>query len=100
MARVWLQCPNVASIKDDSRVIRHGKFFQRLGRKFFLKAMRVSEASDTLDFSQKLAIRRRFDELSRANTTGLILTERQAVPLLGIAAQSGLQVLVEFSVTA
>ena len=100
MARVWLCGHFVTSTPDSSKVIPHGKFFRRFGRKFFLKGMRVAETGDTLDFNQKLAMRKRFDELSRAHTTGLILTERQAPSLLGIAGQVGLQALVEFSVTA
>src|SRR5713101_3895040 len=84
--------------KADSKVISRGKFFSRLDRKFFFKAMRLDAIGDSFDFNQKLALRRRFDEISKAHTTGLILKEAQAEPLLGIAAQSSLQALVELAV--
>ena len=87
-------------VKTRSKVTPHGKFFSRLGYKFFFKGMRFDQSGDTLDFPQKLAIRHRFEELSRAHTTGLILGEKHATSLLGIAAQAGFQVLVEFVVTA
>jgi glycosyltransferase involved in cell wall biosynthesis len=84
--------------KPDSKVVSRGKFLSRLDRKFFFKAMRLNDRGDSFDFNQKLALRRRFDDLGKAHTTGLILKESQAEPLLGIAAQSGLQVLVEVAV--
>jgi GT2 family glycosyltransferase len=61
--------------------------------------MRFDPSGDAMDFPQKLAIRRRFEELDRGHTTGLILGDKHATSLLGIAAQAGLQVLVEFIVT-
>jgi glycosyltransferase involved in cell wall biosynthesis len=72
-----------------------GKFFSCRGNKFFFKAMRVDGIDDLLDFNQKLALRKRFDELREAHTTGLILAARQAEPMLGLAAQAGLHALVE-----
>ncbi|MGH7877954.1 MAG: glycosyltransferase, partial [Candidatus Binataceae bacterium] len=62
--------------------------------------MRIADVGYALDFHQKLALHKRLGELAQARTTGLILTEQQAAPLIGIAAQNGLQVFVEFSVTA
>lgn len=85
--------------KTSAKVTRHGKFFSRHGQKFYFKAMRFTHAGDTPDWPRKLAIRQRFEELSRGHTTGLILLERQAEALLGIAAQAGLQAMVELSVT-
>jgi O-antigen biosynthesis protein len=74
---------------------KSGKFFSQLGHKFFLKAMRVEPVDDVADFDRKLTLRKRFDELKRAHTTGVILPESQAEPLLGVAALAGLQALVE-----
>ena len=88
----------VMRTRSDSKVGASGKFLSRCGRKFFFKAMRLDDGCDSFDFNQKLALRRRFDQLSKAHTTGLILREREAEPVLGIAAQSGLQALVEFAV--
>ena len=85
--------------KTSAKVTSHGKFFSRFGQKFFFKAMRFAQSGDALDFPQKLAIRQRFEELSRGHTTGLILVEQQAEAILGIAAQAGLQVMVELPVT-
>ena len=76
----------------------HGKFFSRRGQKFFFKAMRLPDVSATLDFGQKLKIRKRLDDLKAAHTTGLVLTEAQAQPLLDLAAQSGLSAIVELSI--
>ena len=84
--------------RSENRVNARGKFFNRFDRKFFFKAMRLDVPGDSFDFQQKLALRRRFDELAKAHTTGLVLTEQQAEPLLGLAAQTGLQAMVEFSV--
>ncbi len=84
----------------DSRVRASGKFFSRFGRKFFFKAMRLDDYGDSLDFGTKLNLRRRLDDLSNAHTTGLILKEKQADSVLGIAAQAGLPALVEIAVPA
>ena len=76
-------------------ISKSGKFFSQLGHKFFLKAMRVEVVTELEDFDRKLTLRKRFDELKRAHTTGVILPESQAEPMLGLAAQAGLQALVE-----
>src|SRR5690242_21707765 len=57
--------------------------------------MRLADVDGSLDFSQKLALRKRLDELAAAHTTGLVLTEEQSEPVLGLAGQSGLYALVE-----
>jgi O-antigen biosynthesis protein len=78
-----------------------GKFLRRLDQKFFFKAMRlhVLEAPpQSLDFAGKVALRKRLDDLKAGHTTGLILTEAQAEPVLGVAAQSGLYALMEIEV--
>ncbi|MGH7931588.1 MAG: glycosyltransferase, partial [Candidatus Binataceae bacterium] len=51
-----------------------------------------------LDFNQKVALRKRLQDLKAAHTTGLILTAEQAEPVLGLAAQARLDVLVELEV--
>ena len=57
--------------------------------------MRLTDVDSSLDFAQKLALRKRLDELAAAHTTGLVLTEEQAEPVLGLAGQAGLYSLVE-----
>ena len=78
-----------------------GKFLRRLDQKFFFKAMRLPELGtplESLDFAGKIAMRKRLDELKAGHTTGLILTETQAEPVLDVAAQSGLYALMEVEV--
>ena len=95
MAWLWLWSLVVIPDRSDTRVKASGKFFSRSGRKFFFKAMRLDDCGDSLDFSAKLSLRRHLDELNNAHTTGLILKEGQAEPVLGIAAQVGLPAMVE-----
>jgi O-antigen biosynthesis protein len=76
-------------------ITAQAKFFSRSGQKFFFKAMRLPEVGPSLDFSQKLALRRRFEELKLAHTTGLVVTEAQAQPVLDIAAQAGVAAMLE-----
>src|SRR5258708_37634284 len=83
----------------EQTVTAHGKFLSRAGQKFFFKAMRLPDVSATLDFSQKLKLRKRLDDLKTAHTTGLILSEAQAQPCLDLAAQSGLGAIVEVLIT-
>ena len=71
------------------------KFFSRSGQKFFFKAMRLPSVGASLDFSQKLALRHRLEELKLAHTTGLIVTEAQSQPVLDIAAQAGIPAMLE-----
>jgi len=99
MARLWL-CTDPAMITDQPLppIEPEGKFLRRLDQKFFFKAMRLhglEAAPEFLDFAGKVALRKRLDELKAAYTTGLILTETQAEPVLGIAAQSGLYALMK-----
>ena len=90
----------IANTSDSaSSVHTHGKFFSKAGQKFFLKAMRLPEVGGTLDFEQKVALCRRFDELKSLHTTGLILTEAQANPVLDLAGQVGLLAMIELAVT-
>ena len=77
-----------------------GKFFSRSGQKFFWKAMRLPDVSATLNFGEKLELRRRLDELKLAHTTGLVLTEAQTGSILDIAAQAGLVAMVELAIDA
>jgi hypothetical protein len=81
-------------------ITTHGKFLSRAGQKFFFKAMRLPDVSATLDFGQKLKLRKRLDDLKTAHTTGLILSEAQAQPCLDLAAQSGLVAIVELRITS
>ena len=84
----------------EQTVTAHGKFLSRAGQKFFFKAMRLPDVSATLDFSQKLKLRKRLDDLKTAHTTGLLLSEAQAQPCLDLAAQSGLVAIVELRITS
>src|ERR1700679_789616 len=85
---------------SSQRVTPHGKFLSRAGQKFFFKAMRLADVSGSLDFGQKLKLRKRLDDLKTAHTTGLVLTEAQSQPCLDIAAQSGLVAMIELRITA
>ena len=81
-------------------VTAHGKFLSRAGQKFFFKAMRLSDVGGSLDFSQKLKLRKRLDDLKTSHTTGLVLTEAQSQPCLDLAAQAGLVAMLELTVTS
>jgi GT2 family glycosyltransferase len=99
MARDWLKISSVSSISDAPSTIRtHGKFLSRDGGKFLLKAMRLPGIDGALDLSEKLALRRRLDELVAANVNTLILTEAQAETVLGVAGQAGLYAIVEITI--
>lgn len=82
----------------ESQLIIKGKFFDRHGRKFFFKAMRLESGGESLDFERKLALHYRLDELARHHTTGLVLSEAQADSITAIAAQAGLHALVEIQI--
>ncbi|HEX4210026.1 MAG TPA: glycosyltransferase, partial [Candidatus Binataceae bacterium] len=117
MAQLWLQ-PLLAMITDQPlpHIESNGKFLRRLEQKFFFKAMRLPDlelsperpalheveaapqVKGHLSFASQIALHKRLDELKAAHTTGLILTETQAEPVLDIAAQSGLYALVEINV--
>src|SRR5215813_9349373 len=107
MAQLWLAFPHrdrrpPMQMRSPSGS-RHplsvnGKFLSRGGQKFFLKAMRLTDVGATLDLSQKLKLRRRFDDLVQAHATGLILNEAQASPVLDIAAAAGLVAIVELAI--
>jgi glycosyltransferase involved in cell wall biosynthesis len=75
-----------------------GKFISRDGAKLLLKAMRLAGVEGKLDLSEKLALRRRLDELASANLNTLILTAEQAESVLGVAGQAGLHALVEIGI--
>jgi glycosyltransferase involved in cell wall biosynthesis len=85
----------VTSAEKLQAIVPSGKFFSRLGQKFFFKGMRFEGAGNSPDFSDLIALRKRFDDLREGHATGLILNEKNAEPLLGLAAQSGLHALME-----
>ena len=80
------------------RVMADAKFFSRSGHKFFLAATRLESFGTTLDFNEKLKLRRRLEDLKAAHTTGLVLTEGQSQPALDIVAAAGMVALVELTV--
>jgi GT2 family glycosyltransferase len=89
----------VSSISPSLRPIRiHGKFLSRNGEKFLVKAMRLPGVGSALDLTEKLALRRRLDELAAANVTALILSDGQAETVLGVAGQAGLYAMVEITI--
>ncbi len=99
MARDWLSIPDVSSILPSLRPVRiHGKFLSRDGEKFLVKAMRLPGVGSALDLTEKLALRRRLDELAAANVTALILSDGQAETVLGVAGQAGLYAMVEITI--
>ena len=79
-------------------VSAHGKFLRRARGKFLLKAMRLPGVAGALDFSEKLTLRKRLDELAAAHVNALILTEAQAETVLGLAGQAGLCAMVEIAI--
>ncbi len=90
----------LTSTCSSQRVTPHGKFLSRAGQKFFFKAMRLADVSGSLDFAQKLKLRKRLDDLRASHTTGLVLTEANSQPCLDIAAQSGLVAMIELRIMA
>lgn len=84
-------------ISGVSTVRVHGKFISRDGGKFPLTATRLPGIEGALDLSEKLALRKRLDELAAANLNTLILTAAQAESVLGVAGQAGLHALVEIA---
>ncbi|HXW85618.1 MAG TPA: glycosyltransferase [Candidatus Binataceae bacterium] len=83
---------------SSSEVSAHGKFFSRSGRKFFFKGMRLPDLAGELPFAEKIKLRRRFDDLKLAHSTGLLLSESQVPAILDIAAQAGLPAIVELTI--
>jgi glycosyltransferase involved in cell wall biosynthesis len=79
-------------------VLTYGKFFSRAGRKFFFKAVRPEPSSHGLDLDQSLKLYNRLKELKEAHTTGLVVAEAEAAPMLDLAAKAGLFAMVEISV--
>ncbi|HEX3408714.1 MAG TPA: glycosyltransferase family 2 protein [Candidatus Binataceae bacterium] len=101
MARDWLTSLDVsASFDIPESVHARGKFLSRNGAKFLLKATRLPDVEGALDLSEKLALRRRLDELAAVNVNTLIVTEAQAEAVLGVAGQAGVQALVEIAINA
>ncbi|HJU29406.1 MAG TPA: glycosyltransferase family A protein, partial [Candidatus Binataceae bacterium] len=95
MAHVSLCCHRVTPLEKLPAIAPNGKFFSRLDQKFFFKGMRFDAAGTSTSFSDLVAVRKRFDDLREGHTTGLILNERNADPLLDLAAQSGLHAIME-----
>lgn len=62
--------------------------------------MRLPEVGTTLDLSEKLALRRRLEELAAANINTVILTAAQAETGLSLASQAGLYAMVEIAIDA
>jgi hypothetical protein len=79
-------------------VAAHAKFFSRSGRKFFLTATRLDGFGTTLDFNEKLKLRRRLEAFKAAHTTGLILTEGQSQPALDVVAAAGMVAIVDLAI--
>ena len=50
-------------------VLAHGEFFLRAGAPFLLMGMRVPELRSTLDFTGKVKLRSRLEELKAATPT-------------------------------
>src|SRR5260370_6686394 len=90
----------LTNLGPDQRITAHGKFLSRAGQQFFFQAMRLPDVSATVDFGQKLKLRKRLDDLKTAHTTGLVLSEAQAQPCLDLASQSGLVAMVELRLTS
>ena len=76
-------------------VAPHGKFLSRAGSKFFLKGMRLDLKNQTSDFTAKVELRARLQQLKAGHTTAVILKESEADWATDIAAATGLHTLVE-----
>lgn len=80
-----------------SPIAPSGKFFSRLGQKFFFKGMRF-DAGPAASFSDLIALRKRLGDLREGHTTGLVISEKGAETALDLAAQAGLHAIVEIEV--
>ncbi len=89
---------STASVPSSVPVSANGKFFSRNAEKFFFKGMRMGRTPAVLDFTEKLKLHNRLDDLRAGYTTGLILDEGQAHQVLDLASQAGLPSLVEIRV--
>jgi glycosyltransferase involved in cell wall biosynthesis len=75
-----------------------GKFFRRGEDKFFFKATRFRPASKPLALEEKLATRKRLEELYEAHTTAVVIADDEAEVLWDLVAQAGLYALLEVKI--
>ena len=82
-----------------SEIATHGKFFVSQHKRFFFKAIRLEEISAApLDFKDKLALRKRLEELKAGHASGIVLRLANAEVALDIAEQLGLSTIIELPV--
>jgi glycosyltransferase involved in cell wall biosynthesis len=82
-------------------VTTHGKFLNRAGSKFFLKAMRLDAKTPAVDnFNAAIELRSRLAQLQAGNTTAVIVKSDDADKAIGIAASMGLYTVVEIELDA
>ncbi len=79
-------------------ITAHGKFLNRAGSKFFLKAMRLDTLPAADDFSAKVELRARLRQLEAAHTTAVIVKSGGASTAVDLAAANGLHTLVEIPI--
>ncbi len=77
-----------------------GKYLRRDGEKFILAAARVPAITEPIDFNLKLGISRRMHELRMAGINAVIIGQRPAEAMAGIAGHAGLCALAEIVVSA
>lgn len=77
-----------------------GKYLRRSGGKFILTAARIPEITEPIDFNLKLSISRRMHELRMAGINAVIIGQRPAEAMAGIAGHAGLCALAEIVVSA
>jgi O-antigen biosynthesis protein len=81
-------------------ILPRGKFFCHRGNKFFLKAIRLGVRGTSLEFEEKLALRKHLSQLQTAHTTALVISGDEAEAVLDIVAHSGLYALIEIEIPA
>jgi glycosyltransferase involved in cell wall biosynthesis len=81
-----------------SPIVLNGKFFSRGNDKFFLKVIRFGARTSSLLFAEKIAVRKRLDDLCTAHTTTVLMGENEAQQLLDLVVEAGLYALVEIKI--
>jgi hypothetical protein len=81
-------------------VVAHEKFFSRHGGRFFFAGMRLDGVGAALDFSGKVKLRRRLEDLKQEHTTGIVLTEAQLHPAIDVVTAAGMAALVEVTIAS
>jgi glycosyltransferase involved in cell wall biosynthesis len=85
----------VIATRDSISILPSGKFFDRAGVKFFLKAIRFGDSSSTGTFEDKIAVGTLLRGFRAAHTTAVVVDEYEAESILDLVAQADLFAIVE-----